>query len=347
MDNITTKDTHSLPGGKSFNWRAMYLAYAVVMFAVVTVGFLGNVLTLIILHYREHRKKVLTPLMINLAVGDILMVIVVYPVVIASNLVGKQLKEGSLRCKWSAFANGAIGITTIATLVVMSGVMYHGIKQTLPKPKIHAKNMSLLVLSTWLYGILLNLPPVIGWTRAVPGEAGISCAPEWTSSEPESVAYIAFLLVFGFFLPLTVIGTFHYMIYRVIRRVPLEGNPMIRACRMKSKMRLVRMTSFSIAAFVVSWLPYCVVSIAALVNGHHVLSSGEAEIPELMAKASVIYNPFVYAFTNGTYRASLKGLLIGGYSVIRVNPSVLRTSPAPSSYVNSVIINPQQEDTAL
>ena len=134
---------------------------------------------------------------------------------------------------------------------------------------------------------------------------------------------------------------------RVIRRVPLEGNPMIRACRMKSKMRLVRMTSFSIAAFVVSWLPYCVVSIAALVNGHHVLSSGEAEIPELMAKASVIYNPFVYAFTNGTYRASLKGLLIGGNSVIRVNPSVLRTSPAPSSYVNSVIINPQQEDTAL
>ena len=216
MDNITTKDTHSLLGGKSFNWRAMYLAYAVVMFAVVTVGFLGNVLTLIILHYREHRKKVLTPLMINLAVGDILMVIVVYPVVIASNLVGKQLKEESLRCKWSAFANGAIGITTIATLVVMSGVMYHGIKQTLPKPKIHAKNMSLLVLSTWLYGILLNLPPVIGWTRAVPGEAGISCAPEWTSSEPESVAYIAFLLVFGFFLPLTVIGTFHYMIYRYV-----------------------------------------------------------------------------------------------------------------------------------
>lgn len=120
----------------------MYFAYAVVMFAVVTVGFLGNVLTLIILHYREHRKKVLTPLMINLAVGDILMVIVVYPVVIASNLVGKQLKEGSLRCKWSAFANGAIGITTIATLTVMSGVMYHGIKQTLPKPKIHAKNVS-------------------------------------------------------------------------------------------------------------------------------------------------------------------------------------------------------------
>ena len=217
MDNITTKDIHTLAGGKSFNWRAMYFAYAMVMFAVVTVGFLGNVLTLIILHYREHRKKVLTPLMTNLAVGDILIVIVVYPVAIASNLVDQPLKEGSLRCKWSAFANGAIGITAIATLVVMSGVMYYGIKQTLPKAKIHAKNMFLLVLGTWLYGILLNLPPVIGWTKAVPGKAGISCAPEWTTSEMGGVAYIVFLLVFGFCLPLTVIGTFHYMIYRYVR----------------------------------------------------------------------------------------------------------------------------------
>lgn len=30
------------------------------------------------------------------------------------------------------------------------------------------------------------------------------------------------------------------------------------------------------------------------------LTSGEAEIPELMAKASVIYNPIVYTIMHGT-----------------------------------------------
>lgn len=184
------------------------------MFVVVTVGFLGNVLTLIILQYREHRKKVLTPLMINLAVADIFIIILVYPVIIASNLLGAKLEEGSLQCMWSAFANGAVGLTSIATFVAMSGVMYYGIKQTLPRPKIHARYMCLLVIGTWLYGILLNLPPVIGWTRAVPGKAGISCAPEWTTSDPRGITYIVFLLVFGFFLPLMVIGAFYYLIYR-------------------------------------------------------------------------------------------------------------------------------------
>lgn len=107
------------------------------------------------------------------------------------------------------------------------------------------------------------------------------------------------------------------------------------------------MTSLSIAAFLISWLPYCLVSMAALINGRHVLSSGEAEIPELMAKTSVIYNPFVYAFTNGTYRASLWGLLAGN-DVTRINPTVVN-SLAPSSYVNSVAtcIKPNHEDTAL
>ena len=94
-----------------------------------------------------------------------------------------------------------------------------------------------------------------------------------------------------------------------------------------------------------SWSPYCLVSIAALVNGHHVLSSGEAEIPELLAKASVIYNPIVYAVMNGAYRASL-WKMITGHNAPRVNAYIVR-STTRSSYVNSVAINANYEDTAL
>ena len=68
--------------------------------------------------------------------------------------------------------------------------------------------------------------------------------------------------------------------------------------------KLVRMTVLAIAAFMLSWAPYCFVSIIAVFKGSHVFTSGEAEIPELMAKASVIYNPIVYLITNSNYRAS-------------------------------------------
>ena len=214
MDNNTSGGNTSSTEEKPFKWQAIYLTYSIVMFLVLTVGFLGNLLTLIILRYPEHRKKVINPLMINLAVANLLITLLVYPVSVITNLLGLQLQEGSIQCMWSSFANGAAGITSIATLTAMSGSMYYVIKQTLPHPKIHARYMAMLVIGTWIYGILLNLPPVIGWSKAVPGKAGISCAPDWTTTDPNGIVYIVFLLVFGFLLPLMTIVTFHYLIYR-------------------------------------------------------------------------------------------------------------------------------------
>jgi len=95
-----------------------------------------------------------------------------------------------------------------------------------------------------------------------------------------------------------------------------------------------------------SWSPYCLVSIAALINGRHVLSSGEAEIPELLAKASVIYNPIVYAVMSGAYRASLWKMVTGN-NAPRVNPYIVRKSTTRSSYVNSAATNANFEDTAF
>ena len=121
---------------------------------------------------------------------------------------------------------------------------------------------------------------------------------------------------------------------------------MIQASRQKSQMKLVRITALSVAAFLVSWLPYTTVSLAAIINGSHVLSSGEAEIPELMAKASVIHNPVVYIIMNSTYRASLWGM-ITGHSVLRVDRHQVNTSAVRGSSLNSAMNNPSYEETAL
>ena len=61
----------------------------------------------------------------------------------------------------------------------------------------------------------------------------------------------------------------------------------------------------AIAAFVLSWSPYCFVSIIATIRGTNTLTPGEAEVPDLLAKASVIYNPIVYTAMNNRFRASL------------------------------------------
>lgn len=69
------------------------------------------------------------------------------------------------------------------------------------------------------------------------------------------------------------------------------------------------MTTMSVIAFVLSWSPYCFVSLAAVFTRNHVIASGEAEVPELFAKASVIYNPVVYTIMNSRFRATLLRIL--------------------------------------
>ena len=68
---------------------------------------------------------------------------------------------------------------------------------------------------------------------------------------------------------------------------------------------MMRMIAMSIAAFVLSWSPYCLVSIIATIRGTNTLTPSEAEVPDLLAKASVIYNPIVYTVMNDRFRATL------------------------------------------
>ena len=64
----------------SFKWQSIYLAYAIVMFLILLLGFFGNLFTIIVLRQREHRRKSITPLMMNIAIADLLIIIFGYPV---------------------------------------------------------------------------------------------------------------------------------------------------------------------------------------------------------------------------------------------------------------------------
>lgn len=72
----------------------------------------------------------------------------------------------------------------------------------------------LLLGIAWFYGILSMSPPLLGWSRFVPGSAGISCAPDWRSTSSETLSYNILLMLVGFGLPVTVIVTSYIKLYR-------------------------------------------------------------------------------------------------------------------------------------
>ena len=62
-------------------------------------------------------------------------------------------------------------------------------------------------------------------------------------------------------------------------------------------------------AFFISWFPYAFSSLVGSALGHESISPAYSMIPELMAKASVIYNPIIYVFLNAKFRLTLLNML--------------------------------------
>jgi len=111
----------------------------------------------------------------------------------------------------------------------------------------------------------------------------------------------------------------------------MAGDPFIQARRRKYKQKMALMTTATISAFLLSWSPYCIVSFSATITGHHLLTPGEAEIPELMAKASVIFNPIVYMIMNERFRRKLWTIVSGNGVHVVPGSSRNRTDNFPHS----------------
>nr|QYF06552.1 ciliary opsin [Acutuncus antarcticus]QYF06565.1 ciliary opsin [Acutuncus antarcticus] len=53
-----------------------------------------------------------------------------------------------------------------------------------------------------------------------------------------------------------------------------------------------------VIAFLIAWLPYTCVSIIVMAGGSHLLSPTATAVPAVFAKASLVYNPIIYALFN-------------------------------------------------
>ena len=89
----------------------------------------------------------------------------------------------------------------------------------------------------------------------------------------------------------------------------VPGNVEIQLRQRNSEMKLVRITAMSVIASILSWAPYCFVSLVAVFTRKQVIALWEVEIPELLAKASVVYNPVIYTIMNSRFRATLFRIL--------------------------------------
>ncbi|KAM7408236.1 hypothetical protein PAMA_002098 [Pampus argenteus] len=234
------------------------------------------------------------------------------------------------------------------TLTVIAIDRYFVITRPLTSIGLLSKKRALVILLVaWVYSLGWSLPPFFGWSAYVPEGLLTSCTWDYMTFTPSVRAYTMLLFIFVFFLPLFIIIYCYIFIFRAIRNTNQavgkingsthshhSGRDSVKSFhRLQSEWKMAKIALIVILLYVISWSPYSSVALTAFAGYADMLTPYMNSVPAVIAKASAIHNPIIYAITHPKYRIALAKYIPFLGVLLCVHPRDLRS--ASSSFMST------------
>ncbi|NWQ64999.1 OPN4 protein, partial [Neopipo cinnamomea] len=314
---------------------------------VLIIGSIGIIGNLLVLYAFYSNKKLRTPqnyFIMNLAVSDFLMSASQAPMCFVNSLHRKWIL-GDIGCDLYAFCGALFGITSMMTLLAISIDRYLVITKPLQSIQWTSKKRTIQVIAVvWLYSLGWSLAPLFGWSSYVPEGLMISCTWDYVTYSPANRSYTMILCCCVFFIPLIIIFLCYLSMFLAIRRTGRDVQKLGSCSRkshlsqsMKNEWKLAKIAFVVIIVFVLSWSPYACVTLIAWAGRGNTLTPYSKSVPAVIAKASAIYNPIIYAIIHPRYRKTIHNAVPCLRFLIQISKNdLLRGSINESSFRTSL-----------
>ncbi|CAO2621934.1 Probable G-protein coupled receptor 101 [Lemmus lemmus] len=187
---------------------------SIVLFAFLSVSFVGNVVLGYVLHRKPHLMQVSNRFIFNLLVTDLLQITLVAPWVIAT----------SIPAFWplnSQFCTALVSLThlfafaSVNTIVVVSIDRYLCIIHPLSYPsKMTNRRGNMLLHGTWIVALLQSSPPLYSWGQATFDERNALCSMIWGATPVYTIISVVSFIV----VPLAVMIVCYSAVFGAARR---------------------------------------------------------------------------------------------------------------------------------
>ncbi|KAK4030189.1 hypothetical protein OUZ56_023165 [Daphnia magna] len=340
--------------------EASYFAAAcAILFVLIGIG--GNSLTVAALvRSRKLRSHATTAFVLSLAGSDLLFCAFNLPLT-ASRYIYESWILGDTLCRLFPFFFYGNVAASLFSMVLITINRYILIASPSWYDKIYRRPfIVLMILSSWLFSFLMMTPPLLGiWGDLGLNPATFSCTilPGEDGKSPKK-----FFFAFGFLIPcLTIIVSYTCIFIKVkqSRRNVMahspesNGNrqeeanvPAIKPVKKSKKsssekhqrrddLRLTRMMLIIFCCFLLCFLPLMVVNVAddekkTKVPVIHVMAS-------ILAWASSVINPFIYAFSNRQYRSAYRQLLCGSSRSARLTSQTQTSRSSGRTFLTDML----------
>ncbi|XP_006561195.1 protein trapped in endoderm-1 isoform X2 [Apis mellifera] len=332
MDDSVTNDTIFESGGESLKHfpRPVTIAAAVCAIIFSVVGVAGNLVTVIaLLKYTRLRRHATTAFVISLSISDLIFSAVNLPLT-ASRYLNEAWVLGETLCKIFPlffYGNVAVSLLSMVAITINRSEIYAQLYTT--------QRIILMLIAIWTLSFTLLLPPLLGfWGTLGLEPSTFSCTIlKKNGSSPKK-----FLFVLGFIVPCVVISVSYFCIYWRVRKsrknLEAHAGPNRRKAggfQRREDSRVTRLMLTIFLCFLLCFMPLMLVNVIddkIKIPILHVIAS-------VLAWASSVINPFIYAGTNKLYREAYKQILCP------VSAKIPTTGPKPTHSHSSKVSSPQ------
>lgn len=195
------------------------LIYGIALTTILIYGLVGHILTLLVLLHKDHRRKIVTPYLVNLSLNNLCMIVFGCPVSINAVMRhGIGINMTKHLCVYYGYMEAVTETASVLSLMALSIVLYWAINHQKDQP-ISGKRLSkrTLVLSLggiWVLSFVICVPPIIGWSYFEEVNFQMTCHIVLSSANMESVSFAIFMVVVAFFIPLVTTCVFFHRTYR-------------------------------------------------------------------------------------------------------------------------------------
>ncbi|KAL6434790.1 hypothetical protein ACFW04_005174 [Cataglyphis niger] len=329
---ITTENGDYKPFARSVTIIATACA---IIFSII--GVLGNLVTVIaLLRYTRLRRHATTAFVICLSISDLIFSAVNLPLT-ASRYLNEAWILGETLCKiFPLFFYGNVAVSLLS-MVAITINRYVLISQSDIYNQLYTgRGITLMLIAIWTLSFLMLLPPLLDiWGTLGLDPATFSCTIlKKNGSSPKK-----FLFVLGFVVPCVVISVSYLCIYWRVRssRRNLEAHAAERRVgrrgggfQRREDSRVTRLMLTIFLCFLMCFMPLMLVNVIdekMKIPILHVVAS-------VLAWASAVINPFIYAGTNKLYREAYKQVLC---PVSKRTPTI---GPKPAHSHSSKVSSP-------
>lgn len=337
LDNIETEIFLDLSGLNIF----LIILYGITFIA----GILGNIFVIFVIIKFKSMRTLTNYFLVNLTVGDILVVLICIPVTLGSTVYKKWI-YGEVLCKLTPFIQGsAVGVSVLSLLAISISRYYAIYKPLTAKIVFSTRNVRWMILGIWLisfasFSPLLAVNSVKTFPIFYVFETKI-CEENWGSQRDKNI-FNMFVFCTLFVWPFILM----MISYSVIGHTLWFTDPNLMEERkectkhqvktnliLRQRRRTVKMLISVVTIFGICWLPYYTVNFWL---DFHIEDTTKTEqttwvytyiypIVMILALSNSAMNPICYCFMSRGFRRGLRQILFC-YGFFQRSSVFLKTS---------------------